>query len=89
MTKERFIGCPGLVAEELLGMIRAIYIAGARGIFELINFDLAKPGILKRLGPVSNDGVDGLATGVSSKVCTRALRSRGEDSGQFTVSRRQ
>ena len=75
LTKERFMGRPGLVADELLGMTIATYIAGAKGIFEFIRFDQAKPGILKKLGPISNDAVGGLIAGVSSNMYTRALRS--------------
>ena len=74
LTKERFMGRPGLVADELLGMTIATYIAGARGIFEFIRFDQAKPGILKKLGPISNDAVGGLIAGVSSNMYTNALR---------------
>ncbi len=74
LTKERFMGRPGLVADELLGMMIANYIAGARGIFEFIRFDKEKPGILKKLGPISNDAIGGLIAGVSSNMYTRALR---------------
>ena len=74
LAKERFLGRPGLVADELLGMTIANYIAGARGIFEFIRFDQAKPGILKKLGPISNDAVGGLIAGVSSNMYTNALR---------------
>lgn len=76
LTKKRFMGRPGLVADELLGMTIAMYIAGAKGIFEFIRFDKAKPGILKELGPISNDAVGGLIAGVSSNMYTRALRSK-------------
>jgi hypothetical protein len=60
LTKERFMGRPGLVADELLGMAIACYIAGVKGIFEFVRFDQAKPGILKKLGPISNDAVGGV-----------------------------
>jgi alpha-ribazole phosphatase CobZ len=76
LTKERFMGRPGLVADELLGMMIATYIAGARGIFEFVRFDQSKPGILKKLGPISNDAVGGLVAGVSSNMYTRALRQK-------------
>ena len=76
LTKERFMGRPGLVADELLGMTIANYIAGAKGIFEFIRFDQAKPGILKELGPISNDAIGGLVAGVSSNMYTRALSRR-------------
>jgi len=76
LTKERFIGRPGLVADELLGMTIANYIAGAKGVFEFIRLDQAKPGILKKLGPISNDAIGGLIAGVSSNMYSRALRSK-------------
>jgi len=72
LTKERFTGRPGLVADELLGMTIANYIAGAKGIFEFIRFDQTKPGILKKLGPITNDAIGGLIAGVSSNMYTRA-----------------
>jgi len=72
LTKERFMGRPGLVADELLGMTIANYIAGAKGIFEFIRFDQAKPGILKKLGPITNDAIGGLIAGVSSNMYTKA-----------------
>lgn len=64
---------PGLVADEILGIAIANYIAGAAGIFEFIRFDQTKPGILKNLGPIINDAIGGLIAGVSSKMYTRAL----------------
>ena len=75
LSQERFNGRPGLVADELLGLAIANYIAGVRGIFEFTRFDQAKPGILKRLGPITNDAIGGLVAGVSSNVYTRALRT--------------
>jgi len=74
LSKERFMGRPGLVADELLGMAIACYIAGVKGIFEFVRFDQAKPGILKKLGPIVNDAIGGLIAGVSSNMYTRALR---------------
>jgi alpha-ribazole phosphatase CobZ len=74
LTQERFQGRPGLVADELIGLAIANYIAGARGVFEFTRFDQAKPGILKKLGAISNDAVGGLIAGVSSKMYTRATR---------------
>lgn len=73
LTKERFTGHLGLVADELLGMTIACYIAGAKGIFEFLRFDQAKPGILKKLGPLSNGAIRGLIAGISSNMYTRAL----------------
>lgn len=74
LSKERFLGRPGLVADELLGMTIASYIAGARGVFEFIRFDQNKPGILKKLGPIVNDAIGGLVAGCSSNMYTNALR---------------
>ncbi|MGD0069955.1 MAG: alpha-ribazole phosphatase CobZ [Candidatus Bathyarchaeia archaeon] len=75
LTKERFMGRPGLVADEILGIAIANYIGGARGVFEFVRFDQAKPGILKKLGPIINDAVGGLVAGVSSNVYTRATKN--------------
>jgi alpha-ribazole phosphatase CobZ len=75
LTKERFMGRPGLVADELLGLAIANYIAGVRGVFEFTRFDQAKPGILKKLGPIVNDAIGGLVAGVSSNMYTRAFRN--------------
>ena len=75
LSQERFMGRPGLIADELLGLAIANYIAGVRGIFEFTRFDQAKPGILKKLGPIANDAIGGLVAGVSSNVYTRAFRN--------------
>jgi alpha-ribazole phosphatase CobZ len=77
LTVERFRGRPGLVADELLGMTIASYIAGARGVFEFVRFDQAKPGILSKLGPLTNDAIGGLVAGCSSNMYTRATRESG------------
>ena len=74
LSVERFMGRPGLVADELLGLAIANYIAGVRGVFEFTRFDQAKPGILKKLEPLTNDAIGGLVAGVSSNVYTRAFR---------------
>ncbi len=74
LSQERFMGRPGLIADELLGLAIANYLAGVRGIFEFTRFDQAKPGILKKLGPITNDAIGGLIAGVSSNVYTRAFR---------------
>jgi alpha-ribazole phosphatase CobZ len=74
LTQERFMGRPGLVTDELLGMTIANYIAGAKGIFEFVRFDQTKPGILARLGPITNDAVGGLVAGCSSNMYSEALR---------------
>jgi alpha-ribazole phosphatase CobZ len=75
LTQERFMGRPGLVADELMGLAIATYIAGVKGVFEFTRFDQAKPGILKKLGAITNDGIGGLVAGVSSNMYTRAFRN--------------
>jgi alpha-ribazole phosphatase CobZ len=78
LSMEVFRGRPGLVADELIGLAIANYIAGARGMFEFTRFDMAKPGILKKLGAITNDAVGGLIAGCSSNMYTRALRCIGK-----------
>jgi alpha-ribazole phosphatase CobZ len=75
LSKERFLGRPGLVADELIGIAIATYIGGSKGMFEFVRFDQAKPGILKKLPPLTNDAIGALVAGVSSNVYTRALKS--------------
>lgn len=77
LTKERFLGRPGLVADELIGLAIANYIGGARGMFEFVRFDQSKPGILKLLPPLTNDAIGALVAGVSSNVYTKALKVAG------------
>jgi alpha-ribazole phosphatase CobZ len=74
LSKERFLGRPGLVADEVLGLAIANYIAGTRGVFEFTRFDQAKPGILKKLGPITNDAVAALIAGASSNMYTKVLK---------------
>jgi alpha-ribazole phosphatase CobZ len=74
LTRERFMGRPGLVTDELLGMTIADYIAGAKGIFEFVRFDQKKPGILAKLGPITNDAIGGLIAGCSSNMYSIATR---------------
>jgi len=74
LSQERFMGRPGLIADELLGLSIADYIAGVKGFFEFTRFDQAKPGILKKLGPITNDAIGGLVAGVSSNMYTQAYR---------------
>ena len=72
LSRERFKRRPLLVADELLGMTIACYIAGAKGIFEYIRFNQAKPGMLKELGPIVNDAIGGLIAGASANMYTKA-----------------
>jgi alpha-ribazole phosphatase CobZ len=75
LSRERFLGRPGLVADELIGIAIATYIGGSKGMFEFVRFDQAKPGILKKLPPLTNDAIGALVAGASSNVYTRALKS--------------
>ena len=59
-----------LIADELLGIQIAQYIAGSRALFEFERFDKKKPGILKRLPPIMDDVIGGLIAGVLVKVCS-------------------
>jgi alpha-ribazole phosphatase CobZ len=74
LTVERFMGRPGLVADELIGIAIATYIGGSRGVFEFVRFDQAKPGILKQLPPLTNDAIGALVAGASSNVYTKAAK---------------
>ncbi|MFZ7137452.1 MAG: alpha-ribazole phosphatase CobZ [archaeon] len=76
LPKEQFQGRPGLIVDEYLGMTIANYIAGGRAIFEFIRYDQAKPGILRKLGPIANDAIGGLIAGVSSRVYSGALEKQ-------------
>jgi alpha-ribazole phosphatase CobZ len=59
-----------LIADELLGIQIAQYIAGSRALFEFERFDKKKPGILKKLPPIMDDIIGGLIAGVLVKVCS-------------------
>ncbi len=74
VSKQQFVGRPGPVADELIGIAVATYIAGSKGLFEFVRFDQAKPGVLKRLGTMTNDAIGGLIAGVSSNMYTKATR---------------
>ena len=76
LSIEYFMGCPGLVADELIGIAISTYIAGAKGMFEYVRFDQAKPGILKKLGPLTNDPIGALIAGASSNMYTRAVKGK-------------
>jgi alpha-ribazole phosphatase CobZ len=76
LSMEYFMGRPGLVADELIGIAISTYIAGAKGMFEFVRFDQAKPGILKKLGPLTNDPIGALIAGASSNMYSRAVKSK-------------
>jgi alpha-ribazole phosphatase CobZ len=62
-----------LIADEVLGLSIAQYIAGYKGLFDYVRYDKAKPGILGTLGPFMDDVIAGLIGGVSSNMYTRAV----------------
>jgi alpha-ribazole phosphatase CobZ len=77
LSVDYFMSNPaGLVADELFGIAIATYIAGAKGMFEFVRFDQAKPGILKRLGPLTNDPIGALIAGAASNMYTRASKNK-------------
>ena len=77
LTAEAYKGDPVfLLADEILGINVANYIAGGRGIFEFVRFDKAKPGILKKLSPFLDDVIGGLIAGSSSNMYTRLLKGK-------------
>ena len=59
-----------LIADEIIGMQIAQYIAGTRGIFEFHRFDRHKPGVISILGPFMDDMLCGLVGGVMSSIYT-------------------
>ncbi|KXA92891.1 hypothetical protein AKJ66_03300 [candidate division MSBL1 archaeon SCGC-AAA259E22] len=60
-----------LISDEILGMRIANYINGEKGVFEFERVDRSKPGILKELGPFTDDVVGGLIAGACSRVYER------------------
>ncbi|VUT27671.1 MAG: Adenosylcobinamide amidohydrolase [Candidatus Syntrophoarchaeum sp. GoM_oil] len=60
-----------LVADELIGIGIAEYIAGSRGLFNFTRYDQQKPGILSTLGPYLDDAIGGLVAGVMSDIFNR------------------
>lgn len=75
LTVERFMGRPGLVADELIGIAIANYAGGSRAMFEFVRYDQAKPGILKQLPPLTNDAIGALVASAASNVYTLATRN--------------
>ena len=65
-----------LLADEILGLGIANYIAGSRGVFEFVRFDKNKPGIIKKLGPFMDDVIGGIAAGASSNMYTKLSAKR-------------
>jgi alpha-ribazole phosphatase CobZ len=57
-----------LVADELIGMSIAEYIAGKRGLFNYVRYDKAKPGILSKLPPFMDDAVGALVAASMTRL---------------------
>ena len=59
---------PALVADELIGMSIAEYIAGKKGLFNYVRYDKAKPGILSKLPPFMDDAVGALVAASMTRL---------------------
>lgn len=69
LSAEEFKGDPvHLLADEIIGMAIAEYIAGTRGLFNYVRYDRKKPGIISSLGPFLDDVVASLVGGAMSKI---------------------
>lgn len=62
-----------LLADEMLGITLAEYIAGTKGLFEYYRYDRKKPGILGKLGPFLDDIVASLIGSIMSLIYTKLL----------------
>jgi alpha-ribazole phosphatase CobZ len=57
-----------LVADELIGMSIAEYIAGKKGLFNYIRYDREKPGVIGDLPPFMDDAVGALVAASMTRV---------------------
>jgi len=57
-----------LVADELIGMSIAEYIAGKRGLFNYVRYDREKPGIIGVLPPFMDDAVGALVAASMTRL---------------------
>ena len=57
-----------LVADELIGMSIAEYIAGKKGLFNYVRYDKSKPGILAKLPPFLDDAVAALVAASMTRL---------------------
>ncbi len=60
-----------LVADELIGMSIAEYIAGKRGLFNYVRYDREKPGILAKLPPFIDDAAAALVAACMTRIFER------------------
>lgn len=57
-----------LVADELIGMSIAEYIAGKKGLFNYVRYDRDKPGVIGDLPPFMDDAVGALVAASMTRV---------------------
>ncbi|HIH01449.1 TPA: phosphatidylglycerophosphatase A [Thermoplasmata archaeon] len=57
-----------LVADELIGMSIAEYIAGKKGLFNFVRYDREKPGIIGVLPPFMDDAVGALVAASMTRL---------------------
>lgn len=57
-----------LVADELIGMSIAEFIAGKRGLFNYVRYDKAKPGKIAKLPPFMDDAVGALVAATMTRL---------------------
>ncbi|MEM2145931.1 MAG: bifunctional adenosylcobinamide hydrolase/alpha-ribazole phosphatase CbiS [Candidatus Jordarchaeaceae archaeon] len=60
-----------ILADEIIGMAIAEYIAGTKGLFNYIRYDRKKPGIISSLGPFLDDVVASLIGGIMSNIYSK------------------
>lgn len=60
-----------LVADELIGMSIAEYIAGKRGLFNYVRYDRQKPGVLAGLPPFMDDAAAALVAACMTRTFER------------------
>jgi alpha-ribazole phosphatase CobZ len=57
-----------LVADELIGMSIAEYIAGKKGLFNYVRYDREKPGVIGVLSPFMDDAVGALVAASMTRL---------------------
>jgi adenosylcobinamide hydrolase len=60
-----------ILADEMIGMAIAQYIAGTKGLFNYVRYDSKKPGIIASLGPFLDDVVASLVGAVMSSIYSK------------------
>lgn len=74
LNRENFLSDPVyLLADEMIGLIIAEYIAGIKGIFEYERYDREKPKIISKLGPFLDDVVASIIGGIMSRIYSELL----------------